>query len=243
MALKTACQSTAAANFATREAPAMVSISPILSFATTKPISDNGRPSTVTTTPASRLISTGFSLDLRHIVHCAGVGKIREDTAQAENLVRASERAGVGHLVSVSVVEADRIPVKTAVDQAMFAYFASQRAKEIAVAQSGVPWTNLCATQFHDGFVLFMVRGMSKLPLVPVPAGFRFQPVDTDEVADHLVRLALGAPAPRRTSAGPGSTTPSTSRAATSRRSERNGRSFASACRVRPRRRCGPART
>ena len=36
---------------------------------------------------------------------------------------------------------------------------------------------------------------MAKLPVVPVPAGFRFQPVDTDEVADRLVELALGAPA------------------------------------------------
>ena len=39
-----------------------------------------------------------------------------------------------------------------------------------------------------------LFRSMSKLPLVPLPAGFRFQPVDTDEVADALVGLAQGAP-------------------------------------------------
>jgi uncharacterized protein YbjT (DUF2867 family) len=39
-----------------------------------------------------------------------------------------------------------------------------------------------------------MVRGMSKLPIVPLPAESRFQPVDTDEVADNLVQLALGPP-------------------------------------------------
>ena len=39
-----------------------------------------------------------------------------------------------------------------------------------------------------------MVQGMSKLPVIPVPTGFRFQPVDADEVADNLVQLALGAP-------------------------------------------------
>ncbi|HEY1420131.1 MAG TPA: NAD(P)H-binding protein [Candidatus Dormibacteraeota bacterium] len=129
------------------------------------------------------------------VVHCAGVGKIKEDTAQAQNLVRAAERAGVHHLLSISVVGADRIPVKTAVDRSMFAYFASQRAKELVVASSRLPWTNLRATQFHDGFILEMVRGMSKLPVVPIPAGFRFQPIDTDEVADSLVQLALGVPA------------------------------------------------
>ncbi len=129
------------------------------------------------------------------VIHCAGVGKIKEDTAQAQNLVRAANRSGVRHLVSVSVVGADRIPVKNAVDRSMFAYFASQRAKELVVAESGLPWTNLRATQFHDGFVLVMVRGMSRLPVVPLPAGFRFQPVDAGEVAENLVQLALGAPA------------------------------------------------
>lgn len=129
------------------------------------------------------------------VVHCAGVGKVKEDTSQAQNLVRAAKRAGVRHLVAVSVVGAERIPVRTAVDRSMFAYFASQRAKELVVAESGLPWTNLRATQFYDGFILVMVRGMSRLPIIPVPAGTRFQPVDTGEVANNLVQLALGTPA------------------------------------------------
>lgn len=33
------------------------------------------------------------------------------------------------------------------------------------------------------------------MPVIPVPAGFRFQPVDTGEVAARLVELALGKPA------------------------------------------------
>jgi uncharacterized protein YbjT (DUF2867 family) len=36
---------------------------------------------------------------------------------------------------------------------------------------------------------------MTKLPVIPVPAGFRFQPVDADEVGARLVELALGTPA------------------------------------------------
>jgi uncharacterized protein YbjT (DUF2867 family) len=128
------------------------------------------------------------------VVHCAGVGKIKEDTAQAENVVHAAARAQVRHLVSVSVVGAERIPVKSAVDRSMFAYFASQRAKELIVERSGLPWTNLRATQFHDGFILVMVRALGKLPVAPLPAQTRFQPVDTDEVADALVELALGPP-------------------------------------------------
>jgi uncharacterized protein YbjT (DUF2867 family) len=76
----------------------------------------------------------------------------------------------------------------------MFGYFASKLGAEQAVADSGVPWTMLRATQFHD--LLYMtVQQMAKLPLIPVPAGVRFQPVDTAEVAARLVELALGAPA------------------------------------------------
>lgn len=128
------------------------------------------------------------------VVHCAGVGKIKEDTLQAQNLVHAAREAGVRHLVSVSVVGADRIPVKSAVDRSMFAYFASQRAKERVIEGSGLPWTNLRATQFHDGFILLMVQAMSKMPIVPLPSDTRFQPVDADEVADALTKLALGPP-------------------------------------------------
>jgi uncharacterized protein YbjT (DUF2867 family) len=129
------------------------------------------------------------------VIHCAGVGKIKEDTAQAQNLVVAAKQGGVRHLVSISVVGAERIPVRSAVDHLMFAYFASQRAKELVIEQSGLPWTNLRATQFHDGFILAMVRAMSKMPIVLLPAGTRFQPVDADEVANALVELALDAPA------------------------------------------------
>lgn len=130
----------------------------------------------------------------RVVVHCAGSGRIAEDSAQIRNLVRAAKRAGVQHLVNISVVGADRIPVVSGVDRAMFAYFASQLAVERAVAGSSLPWTNLRATQFHDGFILVMVQSMTKLPVIPVPAGFRFQPVDADEVAARLVDLTLGPP-------------------------------------------------
>ena len=128
------------------------------------------------------------------VVHCAASGKIGEDTAQIRNLVRAAERAGVQHLLNISVVGADRIPVVSGVDRALFAYFASQLAVERTVAESALPWTNLRATQFYDGFILLMVQGMAKLPVIPVPSGFRFQPVDAGEVAARLVELTLATP-------------------------------------------------
>jgi uncharacterized protein YbjT (DUF2867 family) len=96
--------------------------------------------------------------------------------------------------VYISVVGADRIPVVSGVDRAMFGYFAAKRAAERVVADSGLPLTLMRATQFHD-LVLAVARQLAKLPVLPVPAGFRFQPVDADEVAARLVELTLGPPA------------------------------------------------
>ena len=127
------------------------------------------------------------------IVHCAGSPRGDED--KARNLVRAASRAGAAHLVYISVVGADRIPVVSGVDRAMFGYFASKRATERIVADySGLPFTTLRATQFHD-LILMVAQQMAKLPVIPAPAGFRVQPIDADEVAERLVELALGEPA------------------------------------------------
>ena len=125
------------------------------------------------------------------VVHCAGGPKGDED--KARHLVRAASRAGVRHLVNVSVVGADRIPVVGRVDRAMFGYFASKLAAERVVAESGLPWTTLRATQFHD-LILMVARQMARLPVIPYPTGVRFQPIDAGEVAARLVELALGPP-------------------------------------------------
>jgi uncharacterized protein YbjT (DUF2867 family) len=125
------------------------------------------------------------------IIHLAGGQK--GDDVKTQNLVRAASRAGTPHLVYISVVGADRIPVVSGIDRAMFGYFASKRAAERVVAGSGLPWTTLRATQFHE-LALLTAQYMAKLPVLPVPTGFQFQPVAASEVATRLVELALGAP-------------------------------------------------
>jgi uncharacterized protein YbjT (DUF2867 family) len=126
------------------------------------------------------------------VVHLAGGPKGDED--KARHVAAAASKAGARHLVYISVVGADRIPVVSGIDRAMFGYFSSKFGAERIVADSGVPWTTLRATQFHD-LMLTTVQQMARLPVVPVPSGFRLQPVDADEVAARLVDLALGAPA------------------------------------------------
>jgi len=126
------------------------------------------------------------------VVHCAGSAK--GDGEKARHLVEAASAAGVRHIVYISVVGADRIPMAGAIDRAMFGYFASKLAGERVIAESGIPWTTLRATQFFD-LTLKTAEALTKLPVIPVPARFRFQPVAADEVAARLVELALGPPA------------------------------------------------
>jgi uncharacterized protein YbjT (DUF2867 family) len=126
------------------------------------------------------------------IVHCGG--SVKGDQDKTLNLVRAASQAGTSHLVYISVVGADRIPIVSGVDRAMFGYFGAKLAAEQVVANSGLPWTTLRTTQFHDAF-LIMGKQMAKMPFVPVFAGVRFQPLDAGEVAARLVELALGLPA------------------------------------------------
>jgi uncharacterized protein YbjT (DUF2867 family) len=126
------------------------------------------------------------------VVHCAGSAKGDED--KARNLVQAASAAGVRHLLYISVVGADKIPLVSGVDRAMFSYFGMKLAAERIVADSGLPWTTLRATQFHS-LVLVVAAAMAKLPVIPVPARVRFQPVDARDVAQRLVELALGEPA------------------------------------------------
>jgi uncharacterized protein YbjT (DUF2867 family) len=88
----------------------------------------------------------------------------------------------VRHLANIPVVSADRVPVVSGVDRAIFGYFASKLACERVVADSGLPWTTLRASQFYD-LILKTAQAMAKMPVIPVPSGVRFQPVDADEVA------------------------------------------------------------
>lgn len=119
------------------------------------------------------------------VVHLAGGAK--GDDVAAKQVTSAARDAGVRHLVLISVVGADHMPI---------GYFRAKAEAERVVAESGVPWTTLRAAQLHD-FVLPLVRGLSRLPLLPVPTGLRFEPVHVDEVAARLTELALAEPSGR----------------------------------------------
>lgn len=125
-------------------------------------------------------VQTGAGLDaaldgVDTIVHCV---------YPTENLVAAAKRAGSPHLLYVSIVGIDRVP---------FAFYRRMLANERTIAESGVPWTVLRATQFHD-LIAFILRVLAKPPVMALPSGLKFQPVDVRDVGERLAGLALGEP-------------------------------------------------
>ncbi|MCV7260561.1 SDR family oxidoreductase [Mycobacterium shimoidei] len=117
----------------------------------------------------------------------AGVDTVVLCADPAQQMVAAAKRKGSLHLVYISIVGVDRVP---------FRYYRSKLADEELIAASGLPWTVLRATQFHD-LIAVMLRMLAKPPVMALPAGWSFQPVDVREVGDRLAELALAEPVGR----------------------------------------------
>ncbi|KUN01951.1 nucleoside-diphosphate sugar epimerase [Streptomyces yokosukanensis] len=120
------------------------------------------------------------------VVHCASAPRGGDEVA-AERLIAAARRAGVGHLVYISIVGVDRVPL---------GYYRTKLAVERRIEASGLGWTVLRTTQFHD-LLATILGSLAKPPVLLVPAGVPDQPVEVGEVADRLADLALAAPAGR----------------------------------------------
>ena len=124
------------------------------------------------------------------LIHCASSPrKSRQtDVEGTGRLPEAASRAGVSHVVFVSIVGVDRNP--------HLPYYRAKLEAERIVERSSVPWTIFRATQFHE-FVLKQIRLLERLPVMMAPRGFLLQPMDVGEVADRMVELALSEPAGR----------------------------------------------
>ncbi|MFJ9817017.1 SDR family oxidoreductase [Streptomyces sp. NPDC101151] len=120
------------------------------------------------------------------VVHCASSPRGGDEQA-ADRLTAAARRAGVAHLVYISIVGVDRVP---------FGYYKSKLAVERRVEESGLGWTLLRATQFHD-LLATLFQGLARPPVMLVPGGVSDEPVEVSEVADRLAGLTLAAPAGR----------------------------------------------
>src|SRR5689334_26688 len=127
----------------------------------------------------------------------AGFGRVRDafgggktatvDVEGTARLLDAARAAGVGHFIYVSIAGIEHVPLS---------YYRHKLAAEALVRQAGVPWSIMRATQFYS--LVDTVLGMlTRLPIVPLPGDFRFQPCDPRDVAAWLGQAVAAGPGGR----------------------------------------------
>lgn len=96
-------------------------------------------------------------------------------------LIAAARRAGIRHLVYVSIVGVNRIP---------FPYYRRKLAAERLVSASDMRTTIVRATQFFP-FVDLVLSAIARLPLLLLPTDLLGQPIDAGEVADMITEAIV----------------------------------------------------
>ena len=100
----------------------------------------------------------------------------KTDVAGTRSLLNAM---GDQHLIYMSIVGVDKHPL---------AYYRAKYQVEQMIEGAGRSHAIVRATQFHD-FVAYFLGAACKPPVPLIPKRFLFQPIDTREVASHLVEL------------------------------------------------------
>ncbi|MFC8299581.1 SDR family oxidoreductase [Micromonospora orduensis] len=106
------------------------------------------------------------------------------DVLGTRRLVVAAGAAGVGHLVYISIVGVDRVPIP---------YYRHKLAAEQVIAAGPVPWSVLRATQFPR-FLDDLLAGSARLGPVIGDRAVLAQPVDPGEVAARLAARLVAGP-------------------------------------------------
>lgn len=105
-------------------------------------------------------------------------------TASSTNLVQAARAAGVGHYVALSIVGTDGLPDS--------GYMRAKVAQERIITESGLPYSIVRATQFHE-FAGAITDSLLSGGEIHAPAG-RIQPIASADVAAEVAAVAQKPP-------------------------------------------------
>jgi uncharacterized protein YbjT (DUF2867 family) len=128
--------------------------------------------------------------DVDIIVHAASAGfgdSYQADVVGTKHLLDASKAAGLKHFVYVSIVGIDRINFK---------YYHHKLAVEEIVEASGMPYTIVRITQFHD-LIDKILTMLVRFPIAFVDTGWKLQLIDEDEAAQRLLEVIAAGPSRR----------------------------------------------
>jgi uncharacterized protein YbjT (DUF2867 family) len=117
------------------------------------------------------------------IIHCASDPQQSEcvDIGGTAHLITNLDRKVFQHFIYISIVGADNTS---------YPYYRSKIATEHLIQESGIPYTIVRATQFHN-FVINQIKALRiENTEVFIPAGLKFQPISIDDVARQLISSA-----------------------------------------------------
>jgi uncharacterized protein YbjT (DUF2867 family) len=120
------------------------------------------------------------------VLHAASDSNTRHGESDVEatrNLVAAAGQ--VEHVLYLSIVGVDRIPYR---------YYRNKLACEAVVTGSGIPFTILRATQFHELAEGVLRRAERRWLSRIYPFDFKVQPIAAQEVAERAAQLLAAPP-------------------------------------------------
>lgn len=121
-------------------------------------------------------------IDVSNIVTLRRRPAVRFFETATRHLLEAGDRAGVAHLVVLSIVGVERVDL---------GYYEGKRRQEDVALSGPLPVTVLRATQFHEFADQTLERTPGPLAVVP---RMRVRPVAAAEVGRRLADLAVGSP-------------------------------------------------
>lgn len=146
-------------------------------------------------TNASTLQKAFSNADM--IIHCASnfLDPENVDVKGSRNMLSVIPKEKLEHLIYISIV---------GVDKSQYPYYKAKFEVEQMIMKSGVPFTNLRATQFHHFVLHRIIKQFDSNTdnVLQLPENFMFQSVDISDVAEKIIELVGKTPQNKTESIG-----------------------------------------
>lgn len=129
------------------------------------------------------------------VIHCASsvVNTQQVDYDGTINLLKALDETVIENLIYVSIV---------GIDHSTYPYYMTKLKVEQLIANSGIPYSILRATQFHDFVLSFIKRLNATDHEIKVPKGLKFQSIAVPDLSALLLSMISSKPTREVTSVG-----------------------------------------
>lgn len=133
---------------------------------------------------AEALSGTDIVIDLSNSKSPDGETALNFFSTAGRNLASAEKIAGIRHHLILSIVGTDRAQ--------HIGYLQAKKQQEDSIAESGIPYTIIRSTQFHEHVAaIIAVQGDDRTVQV---SAMDYQPIAAEDVVNYVVKFALEEP-------------------------------------------------